>query len=400
LPVFAKAAIGVSVGGTGAAQSGTLYVSSTGCGTTSNCVSTIVPVTTPNNTVGSNIQLPATPNSLIFSGQGDKAYLGTNSGELGARGLGEFDPATNLVTHFPSIPGKVLAVSPDGKKVVISDTTDTPNQVFVFDTTTSTSQSFLITGATAADFSPDSLKAFIVAGSTLYVYSQLEALQSFTLGAAATDVAFVGNGVFGYMAGGDPAGVAFLPTCEDPALPSLGNVSLPGVTMIQPSPDGATMVTLAPPNVQTFSVAIAGTPTSSQTIGCPEPLGFLTGTNTPGPAVNLGQGSFTPTQLIVSSNGQTAYVITPDVASVLLFNIVSQTAGAIPLVNNATPIQASLTTDGTLLYVAADDGMVHVLDTVVGADSVQISFPQNFCEDTAGNPESFSCHPDLVAVKP
>ncbi len=47
----------------------------------------------------------------------------------------------------------------------------------MLDTSNNTLAVFRITGATAADFSPDSLKAFILAGSTLYVYSKLDALQ-------------------------------------------------------------------------------------------------------------------------------------------------------------------------------------------------------------------------------
>ena len=50
----------------------TIYVTSTGshasgnCATTSGCFSTLVPITAPANTVGAAVNLPATPNSLVF----------------------------------------------------------------------------------------------------------------------------------------------------------------------------------------------------------------------------------------------------------------------------------------------------------------------------------------------
>ena len=89
-------------------------------------------------------------------------------------------------------------------------------------------------------------------------------------------------------------------------------------------------------------------------------------------------------------------MLTSNLASVLVFNIGNQPPFAIALAAQATPIQGSLTIDGTLLYVTGSDGTVHVIDTVAGNDIQQISFPQNFC----GGGVTFTCKPDLVAVRP
>ncbi|HLB89147.1 MAG TPA: hypothetical protein VJK29_15940, partial [Terriglobales bacterium] len=175
LPIYPANAVPMVVTATGTPQSATVYVASKGCGTTSGCISTLIPITAPANTVGSAINLPATPNSLVFDPQGKNAFLGTDLGEFGTKGLMVFGASASISTlsEVRSVTGKVLAVSSDGKKVIVSDTIATPNQVFVFDTTNNTSVAFAITGATAADFSPDNLKAFIVANngnaSTLYV---------------------------------------------------------------------------------------------------------------------------------------------------------------------------------------------------------------------------------------
>jgi DNA-binding beta-propeller fold protein YncE len=117
---------------------------------------------------------------------------------------------------------------------------------------------------------------------------------------------------------------------------------------------------------------------------------------------NLGQGSFVPIQLIVSQDQARAYVTTSNHGDILAFNIDNQTSFAIPLVGDAVPIQASLTPDGSRLYVAANDGQVHILDTQSGGDIQQISFPTDAATFQAGlcHGVTFTCNPDLIAVKP
>jgi hypothetical protein len=65
-------------------------------------------------------------------------------------------------------------------------------------------------------------------------------------------------------------------------------------------------------------------------------------------------------------------------------------------------VAADITVDGTLLYVAGTDGMLHEIVTSIGIDQgpAPIFFPElvnssnNFCYS------SFSCALNLVAVKP
>ncbi len=68
-------------------------------------------------------------------------------------------------------------------------------------------------------------------------------------------------------------------------------------------------------------------------------------------------------------------MIVSDRPAVLVFNIFNQTSSAIPIFGDAIPVHASLTPDGSRLYVAATDGQVHVLDTQNGSDIQQLSFP-------------------------
>jgi len=389
-PIYPQNVVTMSVSGT-TAKGGTVYVSSTSCGTTDGCFSTIVPITTPANTLGTFVTLPATPNSLVFDRKGAKAYLGTNSGLLGSAGLAVFDVASNSVTPFPALPGKVLAVSPDGNKVIISDTApaDGPSRVFVFDSTNRSNVTFQITGATAADFSPDSLKAYIVAGSTLYVYSKLDALRIVPLGAPANAVSFLSEGAFAYVAGGAPSSSTVWRTCDNGSADKIGLPATP--SFITTLPDATRVLALTPPAVDIINVNTGPNGPS----GCTPAVSDTVST------FNLGQGNFVPKQLIVSQDGSTAYVIASNLGSILVFNIAGETTSAISLAGNANPLTAALTPDGTLLYVGASDGTLHVVDIVAGGDIQQISFsPASLCQNSVGQPDPVTCYPDLVGVKP
>ncbi len=430
LPIYPQSAVDVIVAPTTSTTTttttATVYVSSTGvstsgnCATTTGCTSLLMPIASPNNTLGTGVGLPATPNSLVFDRQGAKAYMGTDYSFFGSRGLMQITVAsTPTVTQFKSVTGKVLTVSPDGKKVILSgadpnavpvpgnSTPPPPTQVIVFDTTSNTGTTLPIAGATAADFSPDNLKAFIAAGSKLYVWSAQDSLKTISLTAPATDVSFAPEGAFAFVAGGSStSSVTAWSTC------GLGssltnNVNLPGPPSFikalagdapnladPPTIGSATTVTsilaLDSPGIDLFRVARAPA-------GCSSTASSGTATS-----FNLGQGSFVPIQLIVAQDESRAYVLASDRGSVLVFNIGNQTSSALPLSGDAIPVRASLTPDGSRLYVAAADSQVHVLDTQTGGDIQQISFPVDPTTFRAGlcNGVTFTCDPDLIAVKP
>lgn len=431
LPIYPQSAVDLVVtpsATTTTTTTSTVYVASTGvsssppgnCATTTGCVSLLVPIASPNDTVGSALGLPATPNSLVFDRQGAKAYLGTDFSFFGSRGLMAITVANPpTLAQFKSVVGKVLTVSPDGKKVILSgadpnavpapgsNTPPAPTQVTVFDTTSGTGTTLPIVGATAADFSPDNLKAFIVAGSNLYVYSTQDALKTISLAAPANDVSFSPEGAFAFLAGGSTASsVTARSTCGlSSALTN--NVILPATPLFlkalggdapnladPPTSGSATTITsvlaVNSPGIDLFRVARAPA-------GCSPTASSGTATS-----FNLGQGSFVPKQLIVSQDGGRAYVIAGNLGSVLVFNLGNQTSSAIPLSGDAIPVQASLTPDGRRLYIAANDGQVHILDTETGGDILQISFPTDATTFRAGlcNGVPFTCNPDLIAVQP
>jgi hypothetical protein len=405
LPIYPPTPVTVLANGTATSSttsSATIWVSTTGCAGVDGCVSGLAPITasTTNGastfTVGSLLALPATPNSMVFNSAGTAAYLGTDTGEFGIHGLMVLNASGRTVSQFPAVVGKVLAVSPDGGTVIVSDTLDTPNQVYVFNCSSTgvagsaasggscsvnNNAALTITGAAAAAFSPDGLKAYIVANnagaSTLYIYSKVDALQTIPLSssAPANDVAFLPQGGFGYIAGGATSAVSIVPVCNGSATPTVTTSATTGTPVMIRDLANGTMLALDPPGFDFLIPTINGT-------GCSVPrppyatVGDFTVSNTaPVPFVNLGQGNFVPTQLIISADGSTAYLLTQSSGSVLVFHIAAQTISSIALTGNVLPLQASLTQNGNALYVGASDGTVHVLDTAGGADVQQITFP-------------------------
>jgi hypothetical protein len=391
--VVAPVAVTSTTATTAATQA--IYVSSTGvtsagdCATTTGCSSLLIPITGPANTLGTAVSLPATPNSLVFDRQGAKAYLGTDFSFLGTRGLMIVtfaNPPT--VAQAKSVTGKVLTISPDGKKVILSDTKSSPNQVFVFDTTANTTVSLPIVGATAADFSPDNLKAYIVAGTNLYVYSTLEALKTVPLGASpAIDVSFLANGAFAYLAGGTPSGVTVYTTCTNTLASTVVTPRTP--TFLKTLLNGLQVLAVDSPGIDIINV-------NSAPVGCSPPV-----SNTV-QSFNLGQGNFVPTQLLISQDATRAYILATNLGSVLVFNVGNETSSAIPLAGDAIPLQASLTSDGNFMYIAASDGQVHVIDTQNAGDIQQLPFRSDPSTLQAGLCVGFAvpCNPDLIAVKP
>jgi len=378
----------------------TAFVSSTECDSIDACISEVVTLTAPNNTLGSPVSLSATPNSLVFDRQGAKAYLGTNSSLLGTVGLNVFTAGTtsSSATQVKNVIGKVLTVSPDGKKTLITDS----NQVFVLDTTSNTPTSLAISGATVADFSPDSMKAFIAAGSKIFIYSTIDPLTSIDLGSPISSVAFLPIGAFAYA--GTTAGVTPITNCTQQPGTTFPTSS---TTFLKALPPGAGITLFSQavqPTINDVLIAADNTGitligVNATSIGCPAPSAITTG---PSLSFSFSQGTFTPAQLIVSADSLAAYVVPSDLASILVFNFASGSSFPIAMVGNALPIQASLSTDGTLMYVAASDGQVHVLNTQTLLDVQQVAFPffPNSLQNDLCAGKQTPCNPDLIAVKP
>ncbi len=377
--------------GSGTSETATFYVSSTDCGQATGCNSEIYPITASNNQLGTPQILSSTPNGLTFNPNGSSIYIGTDYSYNKSQGF-VIDTPGSGISRDQGATGRVIAVAPDNSTVLVSDTINTPNQVYVINIAGLSSTALSISGATAAAFSPDSLKAFIVAGNTLYLYSKEDALQSFPLPNAGTAVAFSPEGSFAFVSGGGIAdGLSTYTTCTATAGLTVGTPTAPSI--IAPLADGTQVVALEPPNMDIISVNVNLPPPPFVSCDPPMNLGLASSTN-------LGLGNFTPSQMIISPDGTKAYIVANSFSSIVVFDIVGQTTSAIQLSGNTSPVQAALSPDGQVLAVAATDGTVHMINTVAGGDLTQVNFPQNLCVNSAGQPYSTTCKPNLIVAKP
>ena len=375
-PVYSSTVVSTTV--TGSATAANVYVTSTGCLGVSNCQVSVIPISTQSNTAGTAISLPAAPNSMIMGPTGTDLFLGT------ASGLRILSFAGNTLTPVNTGAGKVLAVSLDGTQEVVSDTTSTPNVVYVVNSKNSTSIPLLVSGVTAAAFSPDGSTAYLLAGGKLYIYPIAGTLQPpITLPGPATDAVFLTTGTFGFV-GSTASSISLFDGCDfaaplSPNTSTVSTVSQP--TFLAPLPDGRTIAAATSPGLTTVEL-------STSAAGCPPPVSVASG-----PTLHdFGQGPFTPKQLLISSDGMRAYVIS-NLPEVLIYDFTAQAVRIIPLIPSATPLAAALTLSGQNMYVGASDGTVHVLDTSTLTDTGSVPVP--LCSRS-----SVSCPPDLVALRP
>ena len=437
-PVYPVTAISGLV--TGATTAANVFATSQDCYSNSECTVALYDISSSSNVAGNPISFPTPPNSLMFDSAGDKAYSGS---QYGAALVTTASLTSSTSSPFSSLPaagtpnglviGKVIAVSPNGDLAIFSDTVSTPNQVYVVDTFGSATTTALnINSATTAAFSPDNSKAFILGngGNTLYVYSPLQSLQTYPLSAPANAIAFSSSGAFAFIAGGSTAAnVSVLNTCDNSsavaAAPATGNFSITGLPATPlflkmvpagSSPMGNGLIPALLPQgldvfvgidssgIDVFATTSTQVPTPINSL-CPQQQianASIALTSPFAPTyINLQKGTFHPINFFVSPDGNQIYIVTSD-QGVLVYNFSTGTTNAIPLFGNGNPapVAADMTVDGTLLYVAGTDGVLHELNTQTGLDVMEIPFPQlanssnNFCY------QSNSCSLNIVAIKP
>jgi hypothetical protein len=383
---------------TGATSSTTVLATSMGCAhvVPSTCSASIYSLSTSRASTGPENPLPVPPNSLLFDLTGDKAYMGS---DFGAQLINpsSFGTSTSPFTSLGTVTGNVLATSNNGTIAVFSDTIHTPNQVYIVNTATAANLSATalnIPAAVAAAFSPDGLKTFIFGngGSSLYVYSSLQALQgpiALVGPVNPNSLAFSSNGAFALLAEAASAGSANLTafnTCNNqisgPAVPLPANPLfmkvLPGIHIDGRDssgftiPDGLHIFVLDSTGFDVLTARIAGT-------SCPQTLTFQSYDGNPAHLVQrieLNQGTIQPLNFFASGDGSQLYVASSSNARILVYDFGSGGVTGIELQGGATPVTADMSVDAGTIVVADSDGMLHEVSTALGGnDQVQLSFP-------------------------
>lgn len=405
----------------------TAWAATTQCNNQLNCQSIAFAVGPGTNPVGASVFMSRTPNSMLFNQQGTRIYFGSDQGlmylDVGTASSSVSEVSSASTPCNVSLCGKVLAISPNGNRVVVSDTISNPHQVYIFSgggASTPTVDLVLANpaeSATAAAFSPDEMKIFILTDAgTMYVYSTVDGLTSFSVGTSATDVAFSADGSIAYVAGDPANGVSGYATCDFVGVGSVALTAAPRKIFAQPNIAPTTtdpfvtqtVIALEPPNLETFTARFAQNDLTTGQLACnPPSAGFAHGTS-----INLGQGTFSPLYMRVVDNGSAAVVVANLVPAVLFVDLIQQTTTPVPLANNGLPLAASASTDGSQVYVAACDvytnndptqctsGSVHIINRQSGGDIQQVPYV-NFSTNNSmcSIASAPACFPNMIAIK-
>jgi hypothetical protein len=147
---------------------------------------------------GAPFLLPYVPNSMVITNDGSTIYLGSSTALMVVNGIG----ALGITRTDIGSPGTILAVSPDGSIVVLSDPV---KQITTLETSSGGTISTFGGVGTHAEFAPDSQTVYITAGNQLLVYSAYTGWTNITPatsgGTPVTDVAITTPSVGAYFAG-------------------------------------------------------------------------------------------------------------------------------------------------------------------------------------------------------
>jgi len=348
---------------------------------------------------GSPIFLPGFPNSLLFDRSGATGYIGTTTG------LVTLNTTNNTVSLVSPIPiGKVLAVSADGNRAIISNAANDPStgqpidqfpseqRVWLFDKSNNTITTFILTDAVAANFDDDGFRAYVAArNGNVYVLSSLLTPQTITLGGVNTDVTQLASGPFAYVAGS--AGLQSIATCNNAPQATNPPTNSTAIQFVQSVRDTNTLVAVDSPGLDIESVNTADLtpPTTITPANC---QGIVNYSNN---FIDFGVGAFTARQLLVGSAGTHIAVLPAGVNKVLTVANTSNvfSTGAVSLPAGATEaLNGSMTPDGATLWVGvAGTNTVDRINLNSNADEIQI--PTTF-KKADGSPAP----PNLVVIKP
>ena len=223
----------------------------------------LVPVDFTQPQIGAPVRLPYQPNSMVISNDGSSIYMGSTYE------LMTFSAVSNSLTaQDSSVTGTVLAVSPDGTTLVITD--PIRQFVYLYGASTSSGTSGTTGGTTTASgtgiqtqfggvathaaFSPDSQTVYITLGdydsatgvttpnNQLLVHSQFTGWYQTTSSQATTDVALGVPSVGAFFAGNPTTARSYCPVTTTSAgttttSSTTTNVFYPDAGVIAPATD-------------------------------------------------------------------------------------------------------------------------------------------------------------------
>jgi hypothetical protein len=286
-------------------------------------------------------------------------------------------PANSTTVTTFAVSGTILAISPDGQYLLISDNVNNKVQYFSITGGVIVNTQSSLT-ATSSAYTPDSRFNAFVNASELGVGFPTGFLAGLPTSYVPSFMDIMAQGGLIYVTSSAGHQIYTYSTCNQ-AQNQVMNAASP--TLIKAIPNGTGAVAIDPPSLDVIS-----TP-SPLGAGCPVPTQSAIST------YDLGVGSFTPAQLLVSPDSSTAWVLSSNIGSVIGFNLANTTPSTIGIAGGATPFNGGLSLDGTQLWVGTSDNTMHRIDTVFSVDSAQVTVNLT---DGNGNVTP----PNLVCVLP
>ncbi len=353
------------------------------------------------STTGAPVRLPYVPNSMVISNDGSTIYLGSST-EL----MVVSAQSSALSREDLTLPGTVLAVSPDNSTLVITD----PNRQTVSLASAAGGLQTSYGGlGTHAEFSPDSSTVYIAAGNQILVHSAFTGWSAINTSSALVDVAVTVPSVGAFFAGNSTTARGY---CPDTTVSPIVNYPDAGVRAaatdrIAATNDGVHILgaTAAGANFTDLRLSHATSGGSSgglQTGQCPlngSPLNFATTQVQAAPLA----GS-TPTSITgidPTSDSAFAFITYTGTGGVLpLYQPASTGQGtfsSIKLSGSASaPVAGVVSSDNSTFFVGtAGDNLIHLITRTANSytDSSTIA-PK--LPDASGN----AVTPNLIVQKP
>ena len=343
---------------------------------TSTNSTSLVPISTSTNTVGTTITLPYQPNSIVADPAGANLYLGSSSGLMVVN-------LTSNAVSTQSVTGTVVAISPNSNYLLLSDGVASDVYYYSLSSQLKTYTSAGFTTSSSA-YAPDSkfnewVSAMdLVSGLQTGLHLNLPGNGTTTLPYTANALAISGQGGLTYITGSNPGEIDVRSTCDQAEVQTL-SASAP--TLIQAIPNGTGAVATDSPSVD----VVSNPATLNQ--GCP-----ITNDQITLNSFDLGVGPFTAAQLFMSSDSSRAWIIS-NLPELLEFTFQPSAPIVIPFSGGAVGYSGGVTLDGSQVYVGTSDGTVHRIIVGTSSDVQQIVVS---LKDANGNPVA----PNLVAVQP
>jgi hypothetical protein len=346
--------------------------------------------------VGTTIDLPGAPNSMVFDPSGAHAFLGTNNG------LVVLDATANTVSLATPVPtGKVLAVSDDGNQVILSNAANDPGtgapidpfpseqRVWLFNQSANTITTFVLPGAVAAAFNDDGFRAYAVANNgNVYVISPLLTQVTTNIGGSNVAVTNLASGPFVYVA--NSAGLKAIATCSNALQGTSPPTNSSAIQLLGTvkSANQVIAVDSTGVDVETVNITPLTAPLTITPANCQPNVSY---SNT---FVDFGVGAFTANQLLVAPSGTHIAVLPAGINKI--FTILNgNNFGVAQLPAGATEaLSGGMTPDGTLIWVGvAGTNSVDRINLLNNIDDTQV--PMSFKKS-----DGSAAPPNIVAIKP